>query len=192
MTKEDKKIKDAELQKKVDVEQIITDIDKEFRELEGVGCFEEDLVESIQIDLIQVDEQAKEEAEEFLYALAVKFSGNIPAVQNDPYLKVRMREDANLLHELKYQMKFSKFATMKLGENILADQLYFRNYEMVKITQSSITEIARHLIQLQRLIEDYYRNYFLNVANYSESKSINNETTLSPSELIQTLEDMEG
>ena len=182
--------KNTEIDKKKQMNDIINSIQAELDDID-VETIEKDLILVKAFDPIEVEKTTSDEAKKFLTEIALQYSTKEEFFK-DPFLKSKIREDLNILSELKYQAKISRFVSMKLLENISSDQLYFKNYEAMKGVQQSVLDIIKHIVQLESLMEDYYRVYFAKKGRTKnvDKNDISNSTgyILTPEQIITQLE----
>ena len=189
-------IEKEEYNKKKKIELVLDELDTEFEKFD-MTQINENLKQISSFDIEVEEQRCRDDSLEFLENLAQIYAGDKTIIHTDLYIKARITEDLNILKELKFQQNIANFSIKKLVENISVDQLFYRNYEMLRLTQQSILEIIRHIKQLHEIIEDYYRVYFVNAAaNLQKSKNLNTLTdkktkTLSPGDIIEDIENGE-
>lgn len=155
-------IKSEELDKKHQIENIMLSIEEQLGSV-GVTEYTSESAtmmienESVTINLQDTEKKCIYEATNYIESICEPY---IDIISTDRYIKNKISEDINLLSELKFQGRIAKFASQKLVENVQADQTYIRSYEGLNATQNSILEIIRHIVQIQNLMEDFYRHYF--------------------------------
>lgn len=189
-------IKSEELDKKHQIENIMLSIEEQLGSV-GVTEYTSESAtmmienESVTINLQNTETNCILEATNYIESICEPY---IDIISKDRYIKNKISEDINLLSELKFQGKIAKFASQKLVENVQADQTYIRSYEGLNATQNSILEIIRHIVQIQNLMEDFYRHYFKTSSRPREIEQTQNiekptgRMILSPSQLCELSE----
>jgi len=200
-TKKNRSVSDSllqhELDKKLQIDDIIANIQDEMESIDI--CSDTKIIEdkkNIIVDINQLEEDCKKESAIFLKDIVQFYGKNyLDQLSTDFYIISKMKEDQEILSDLKFQSKIAKISTQKLIENILSDQLYFRNYEGIRNLQQSVLEIIRHIIQIERIMEDFYKYYFKTLDSESGGGKTNqisdvkkDRLILSSSELIEMYE----
>lgn len=193
----DPTLRQHELEKKLQIDDIIANIQDEMESIDV--CSDNKFIEArkkIDIDIGLLEGGCKNEAEIFLKDIIQFYGKNyLDQLSTDFYIISKMKEDQEILSDLKFQSKIAKISTQKLIENILSDQLNYRNYEGIRNLQQSVLEIIRHIIQIERIMEDFYKYYFKTLDSESGGSKTNqisdvkkDRLILSSSELIEMYE----